>query len=322
MSAAPDRDGPAEIHPHALCESPHVGAGTRVGAFAHVRPGARIGGHCQIGDHVVIENDVVIGDRVTIEGGARIVDGVRIGDDARIGPDVTFSPHPPDNGHSGSLTPIVVGAGASIGAAAVVLPGLKIGAQAVVGAGAVVTHDVPPRAIVSGPPAGIVGYVDAQRRPGSASGARTPGAHASAVRGVHVQQMPLFEDLRGVLTVGQADADLPFVPQRYFLVFDVPGQDVRVEHAHRVCHQFLVCVHGSVAVVVDDGRTSEEIVLDRPDLGLHVPPMVWAVQYRYSSDAVLLVLASHAYDAADYIRDYDEFLALVDAAPLPPRPEA
>jgi len=70
-------------------------------------------------------------------------------------------------------------------------------------------------------------------------------------------------------------------------------------------------VRGSVAVVSDDGHGSEEVTLDAPNLGLYLPPMIWATQYKYSPDALLLVFASDHYDAADYIRDYDEFLALV-----------
>ena len=72
-----------------------------------------------------------------------------------------------------------------------------------------------------------------------------------------------------------------------------------------------MAVKGSVRVVVDDGSQREEFILDRPNLGLHLPPMTWGIQYRYSEDAVLLVLASDPYDPADYIRDYDEFVALV-----------
>ena len=69
-------------------------------------------------------------------------------------------------------------------------------------------------------------------------------------------------------------------------------------------------------MVVDDGRVREEVALDRPDLGLYIPPLTWGIQYRYSRDALLLVFASHAYDAADYIRDYDVFTAAIarDAA--------
>jgi hypothetical protein len=101
------------------------------------------------------------------------------------------------------------------------------------------------------------------------------------------------------------------VPARIFTVFGVPGEHIRGSHAHRECAQFLIGAAGTIACVVDDGEAREEIVLDNPGLGLYVPSMTWATQYRYSTDAVLLVLASHPYDAADYIRDYDEFLALL-----------
>ncbi|HYT74394.1 MAG TPA: WxcM-like domain-containing protein, partial [Vicinamibacterales bacterium] len=178
-----------------------------------------------------------------------------------------------------------------------------------------VTHDVPARAIVSGNPARIVGYVDTTRR--STSATAHPGGPgesiATSVAGVTLHRLLLVEDLRGTLTVGESPAQVPFTPKRYFMVFDVPGKDVRGEHAHRTCRQFLVCARGSLSVVVDDGRTSEEIVLDAPNLGLYLPPMVWAVQYKYSADALLLVLASEPYDPADYIRDYEEFAALARA---------
>ena len=118
-------------------------------------------------------------------------------------------------------------------------------------------------------------------------------------------------DLRGTLAAGEFPTQIPFLPKRYFLVFDVPGKQVRGEHAHRTCEQFLVCVRGSLSVVVDDGSRMEEIRLDRPDLGIFIPPLTWAVQYKYSSDALLLVLASNTYDPADYIRDYDEFLSAI-----------
>jgi dTDP-4-dehydrorhamnose 3,5-epimerase-like enzyme len=98
------------------------------------------------------------------------------------------------------------------------------------------------------------------------------------------------------------------MPKRYFMVFDVPSKDVRGEHAHRECHQFLVCVKGNCSVVVDDGQNRAEVLLDRPNLGIHIPPLVWATEYNYSNDAVLLVLASDVYQAEDYIRDYDAFL--------------
>ncbi|NLV31952.1 MAG: WxcM-like domain-containing protein [Acidobacteria bacterium] len=137
------------------------------------------------------------------------------------------------------------------------------------------------------------------------------GAVPTRVAGVSLHRLPRFSDLRGSVTVGEFDRSVPFAVKRYFLVFDVPGGEARGGHAHRQCRQFLVCARGSCAVVADDGRDRQEFALDRPDLGLHLPPMVWSVQHRYSPDALLLVFASHYYDADDYIRDYDGFLRIL-----------
>ena len=125
--------------------------------------------------------------------------------------------------------------------------------------------------------------------------------------------MFLVEDARGRLASGEFPQHLPFSPVRYFALFDVPAGQTRGEHAHRQCHQFFVPLVGSVRVTVDRGATPEQIVLDRPDTGLHVPPMTWTKLDEFSAGAVLLVLASDVYDAADYIRSYDEFRALVRA---------
>ncbi len=122
--------------------------------------------------------------------------------------------------------------------------------------------------------------------------------------------LPKIVDQRGNLTVGEFGRSVPFEAKRYFMVFDVPSVEARGQHAHRECHQFLICVHGRVSVLADDGTNREEFLLDRPDVGLYLPPMVWGVQDQYSADAVLLVIASHYYDDADYIRDYAEFLEI------------
>ena len=316
MSTETPRAAGFYVHPQALCESHDIGENTRVWAFAHILPGARIGRECNICDHVFIESDVVVGDRVTVKCGVQLWDGLRIGDDVFIGPNATFSndKYPMSKHYQSAVLETHIGRGASIGGGAAILPGLRIGARALVGAGSVVTHDVPPRAIVSGNPARIVGYVDAPRRPETAPTSFKPkqGGHVmdTSVPGVTVHQLTLVNDLRGSLSAGEFLAQIPFTPKRYFIVFDVPGKDVRGEHAHRECHQFLVCVRGSLAVVVDDGTTSEEIALDNPNVGLYLPAMVWAVQYKYSADALLLVFASDHYDPDDYLRDYDEFLAV------------
>jgi dTDP-4-dehydrorhamnose 3,5-epimerase-like enzyme len=115
--------------------------------------------------------------------------------------------------------------------------------------------------------------------------------------------------LRGDLSVGEFQRDVPFAPQRYFIVWGVPNREVRGEHAHRKCHQFLVCVRGSCSVVADDGEHRAEVVLDGPQRGLYLPPLTWGIQYKHSVDAILLVFASDHYDSGDYIREYGQFLA-------------
>ncbi len=146
------------IHEKAICESLNVGTGTRIWAFAHVLPGAQIGDDCNICDGVFIENDVVVGDRVTIKCGVQLWDGVRLEDDVFIGPNATFTndPFPRSMIHLADYPVTRVCSGASIGANATILPGLTIGEDAMIGAGAVVTRDVPPRALVVGNPARIV----------------------------------------------------------------------------------------------------------------------------------------------------------------------
>ena len=94
-------------------------------------------------------------------------------------------------------------------------------------------------------------------------------------------------------------------------MYDVPNESVRGAHAHRFCAQMLVCLAGGVSCLVDDGSAREEIRLDSPTVGLHIPAMIWGTQWKYTRDAVLLVLASHPYDSADYIREYEEYLALL-----------
>ncbi len=305
------------VHAQGICETPNVGEGTRVWAFAHVLPGARLGRDCNVCDHVFIENDVVVGDRVTIKCGVQLWDGITLEDDVFVGPNATFTndPFPRSKLHPEAFPRTLVQRGASIGANATILPGITIGVSAMVGAGAVVLRSVPAHAIVVGNPARIVGYVDAARKDAAPAVRPTPeaapGIRPSRVRGVNVHRLPRVEDLRGNLTVGEFDRSIPFAVKRYFMVFEVPSVEVRGEHAHRSCHQFLICTHGSVSVVADDGASREEFLLDDPCVGLHLPPMTWGVQYRYSPDAVLLVFASEHYDAADYIRDYQAFLDAV-----------
>ena len=130
-------------------------------------------------------------------------------------------------------------------------------------------------------------------------------------RGVRLFPLVDIREARSRLLAAETGAPLPFVPRRWFVVMDVPSTDIRGEHAHRKLEQMLICIKGEVCVMVDDGRRRRQLRLDDPGKGLYIPPMVWAAQYNYSADAVLLVLASAAYDARDYIRDYEEFLGLL-----------
>jgi acetyltransferase-like isoleucine patch superfamily enzyme/dTDP-4-dehydrorhamnose 3,5-epimerase-like enzyme len=303
------------IHEKAVVEpGATVGARTRVWAFAHILPGAVIGDDCNICDHVFIENEVVIGDRVTIKSGVQMWDGLRVESDVFIGPNATFTNDnfPRSKQYPDHFIKTLIRKGASVGANATILAGVVIGANSMVGAGAVVTKDIPPHAIVKGNPARITGYVSSTSAGHIEASRPFQAAEAPPVAGARIYQMPLVTDLRGCLSFGEYDRHLPFVVQRYFIIFNVPTKEVRGEHAHRRLHQFLICVKGACSVVVDDGDARDELLLDRADVGLYVPPMVWTTQYKYSQDAVLLVLASDAYDPDDYIRNYDEFLKALE----------
>jgi UDP-2-acetamido-3-amino-2,3-dideoxy-glucuronate N-acetyltransferase len=301
-------------HPQALVESRNIGARTRIWAFAHVLPHAAIGADCNICDNTFIENDVVIGDRVTVKCGVQLWDGLRIEDDVFIGPNATFSNDrfPRSKRHLSQYPVTTIRRGASIGANATILPGLTINQYAMVGAGAVVTRSVPPYAVVVGNPARIARYASestANGHPATNAPMPSPEMHQTiGSAGVRLLRVPTIKDLRGNLVAREVGKGLPFAPQRYFVVLGVPTKEVRGEHAHRQCEQLLVCLQGSLSVVVDDSKDRQEFVLDSPEISLYLPPMVWGIQYKYTPDAVLLVLASHPYDPHDYIRDYDVFL--------------
>jgi len=314
------------FHPHSLVEpGATVGAGSRVWAFAHVLPRAVIGENCNICDHVFIENDVRIGNNVTIKCGVQIWDGITIEDNAFIGPNVTFTndAFPRSKEYPEKFLRTLIRERASIGANATILPGLTVGRNAMIGSGSVVTRDVPPNAMVMGNPAQITGYVGnlsytnlrKEKKSTEAPPSLAPlSVPTCSIPGVSVLQMPVLTDLRGSLSFGEYNRHLPFEVQRFFVIYDVPSREVRGEHAHKTLHQVLVCLKGSCSIVLDNGSLRDELDLNTPAIGLHLPPMVWAIQYRFTQDAVLLVLASDKYDADDYIRDYDTFLSMIRGA--------
>jgi hypothetical protein len=119
-------------------------------------------------------------------------------------------------------------------------------------------------------------------------------------------ELPRIENPAGNITP-VTGINLPFAIKRIFYTYDIPGGEARGAHAHKQCHQFLVAASGSFEVVLDDGKNKRTILLNRPFYGLHIPPGIWSAEQGFSSGSVCLVLASHEYDAEDYIREYDEF---------------
>ncbi len=161
-------------HPTALVETDQVGEGTRIWAFAHVMAGAVVGAECNIGDHAFIETGAVLGRGVTVKNGAQVWKGVHLGDHVFVGPGVVFTN---DVRPRSARLPLLaerarpeaewlvetwVEEGASIGANATIVAGVRIGAFAMVGAGSVVTRDVPPHTLVVGNPARARGRVTAE----------------------------------------------------------------------------------------------------------------------------------------------------------------
>lgn len=287
------------------CESADVGADLEMGAFVHVSRTARVGAGVRLGDHVRVSDDVQVGDRCTIGPGAQLGSGTRIESDCVLGASVTCG------GPDDVDKIVVIRERARVGSGAVICGGVTIGRGARVEPGSVVTRSVPANAIVEGHPARISGYTTSDQRPApNAAAPSEAGSRELAVGGASIHRLRSVRDLRGELSVGEFERELPFLPHRYFLVYDVPSVEARGEHAHRECHQFLICVRGAISVALDDGVVREEVRLDHPSLGVHIPPMVWALQYKHTPDAVLLVFASHHYDGSDYIRDHDSFLKL------------
>jgi hypothetical protein len=244
---------------------------------------AALGVGCTVREHATVGAGVTLGEDVEIGRGARLLDSV------------------------------TVHRAATIGANALVRAGVVVGREAVVEPGAVVEADVPAHAVVAGIPARIVGYADSLP---TVSGSQVVRAGdisepvATAVRGVVLHPLTNARDLRGSLAAVEF-ADLPFAPRRAFAVYAVPDESVRGAHAHRECGQFLVCVSGAVSCIADDGSSRQEFRLTSPEVGLLLPRMIWGMQFGFTSNAALLVLAQLPYDPDDYVRDYEEFLELV-----------
>jgi len=120
--------------------------------------------------------------------------------------------------------------------------------------------------------------------------------------------LPRIRNRSGNITAVQNNKEVPFEIRRVFYLYDVPGGESRGAHAHYSCHQLLLAVSGSFEILLDDGSVKRQLQLNRPDMGLHVPPGIWASEVNFSSGAICLVLASEPYQEHDYIRDYETYL--------------
>jgi hypothetical protein len=248
------------------------------------RANACIGPGCIIPASAVIEEEVVIGPRVILNG-----------------------------------EKIVIRSCAVIEAGCIIGEGVTIGTNALLRAGTVVLESVPANSIVEGNPARVTGFRQISPNKGSREAIEAtftnlplntarPFTHDLGIGESSLYFMRSIRDARGALTVGEVPEEIPFEPKRYFVIYDVPSLELRGEHAHKECNQFLICLNGSCKVMLDDSINRTEVILDRPDVGLYMPRMIWGTQYCYSTNAVLLVFASHPYDSNDYIRTYGDFI--------------
>lgn len=120
-------------------------------------------------------------------------------------------------------------------------------------------------------------------------------------------------DKRGQLVALEEFKDIPFKIKRVYYLYDTLTDVTRGFHAHKSLEQILICVHGSCKIRLDNGKEKKIVPLEKPYEGLYVSNAMWREMFDFSSDAVLMVLASELYDESDYIRDYDEFLKFANS---------
>jgi uncharacterized RmlC-like cupin family protein len=125
-----------------------------------------------------------------------------------------------------------------------------------------------------------------------------------------VIELPRIGDRNGSITAVNNLTEIPFAVNRVFYLYDIPGGESRGAHAHNECHQFLIAATGSFEVELFDGLVRRTVSLNRPNIGLHIPPGIWASEVNFSSSSICLVLASHNYQEGDYIRDIESYISV------------
>ncbi len=121
---------------------------------------------------------------------------------------------------------------------------------------------------------------------------------------------PIGDD-RGSLVSLESLRNIPFEIKRVYYIYDTHPNQERGKHAHKKLEQAIICLHGSCTIILDDGKKRESIAMNRPDVGLYVGKNIWREMRDFSKGCVLMILANKYYDEKEYIRDYDEFLKII-----------
>lgn len=130
-------------------------------------------------------------------------------------------------------------------------------------------------------------------------------------KGCFFVQLPNVSDERGSLAFGEAEHHIPFPIKRVFWTYDIQGDNMRGDHAHRTCQMVLFPIGGSFDIEIDDGERQTLLHMDDPSQGVFIPPLVWCRLMNFTKDAACISLASEEYRAEDYIHDYEEFIRLL-----------
>lgn len=125
-------------------------------------------------------------------------------------------------------------------------------------------------------------------------------------------ELPNLGDHRGSLIVVEANKNLPFEIKRLYYIFDSKPDTPRGFHAHHKLTQVAFCIQGKFKMLMDNGNEKQEVILEEPNKGLVIPPMVWHEMHDFSEDCIILVLADDYYNESDYIRNYDDFIHQVN----------
>ena len=130
----------------------------------------------------------------------------------------------------------------------------------------------------------------------------------STIYDCSIIKLPKIHNRAGNITPIEGEVNIPFKLKRLFYLYDIPGGEDRGAHSHRKCYQLLIAASGNFDVFMDDGKNKKTVSLNRPYLGIYIPPGIWAAEQSFSSGAICLVLTSEKYDESDYIREYKDFL--------------